>query len=241
MTPNTEWKKVAASLITSGVFALICTLSYLFIDGMNGGFALAFIAFFLAVSSVAVSLLFLHRARVMDAILADPAPLAHWTYPETMARESAEREYLDYAERNRVMFIVIGGMLVAVALFFIIFMGEDGLATGITLIAFAGLLFIISRVAPCIERRRAMSSPHEAFISRSGIIYEGAVYPFRSFLMVQDRISFRKAKRNHPALIVFSFTQMAGSFIVQPFDVVIPVPIGEEENACRIAGELGGN
>ncbi len=42
-------------------------LSFLFIDRMSGGFALAFIAFFLAVSSVAVSLMFLHRARATPA------------------------------------------------------------------------------------------------------------------------------------------------------------------------------
>lgn len=241
MTSNPEWKKAAGSLVAAGVFALLCILSYCFIDGMNGGFALAFISFFLAVSGSAVALLFVHRARVLDAILADPAPLARWTYPEEMARESVEREYKNYAEQNRVMFIVIGGMLMIVALFFMIFMGEDGLATSITLIALAGILFVVSRVAPRIERRRAMNSPRDAFISRVGIVYEGVVYPFRSFLMVHDRIVFRKAGRKHPAALVFSFTQLVGRFMVRPFDIVIPVPPGEEENAGRIVRELCGD
>ena len=60
MTPNTEWKKVAASLIAAVIFSLICLISYSAIDGMSGGYALAFISFFLAVSSIAVTMLFVH-------------------------------------------------------------------------------------------------------------------------------------------------------------------------------------
>ena len=240
MTPNTEWKKVAASLIAAVIFSFICLISYSAIDGMSGGYALALISFSLAISSAAVALFFVHQARVMNGILTDPHLLAHWTYPEEMAQKSVEMEYRDYQERNRAMFIVIGGMLVLVSLFFMIFMGEEGLQTGIVLLAFMVFLFIISRVAPGLERRRAMGAPHEAFIARTGIIYEGAVYPFRSFMMWRDGISFRKANKKKPAMIIFSFTQLVGRFIVQPFDVVVPVPAGEEEKTVRIVQELGG-
>jgi len=240
MTPNTEWKKVAASLIAAVIFSLICLISYSAIDGMSGGYALAFISFFLAVSSIAVTMLFVHRARVMDEILTDPTPLAHWIYPEEMAKKSVEREYRDYQERNRAMFIIIGGMLVLVSLFFMIFMGEGGLQTGIVLLAFTVFLFIISRIVPGIERRRAIGAPREALIARTGIIYEGAVYPFRSFLVSWDGVLLRNADKKNPAVMVFSFTQLNGRYIVQPFDVVIPVPHGEEEIAGRIVRELGG-
>ena len=240
MTSNTEWKKVAASLIAAVIFSLVCLISYSAIDGMSGGYALAFISFFLAVSSVVVALLFVHRARVLDGILTDPHLLAHWLYPEEMAKKSVEREYRDYQERNRAMFIIIGGMLVFVSLFFMIFMGEGGLQTGIVLLAFTVFLFIISRIVPGIERRRAIGAPREALIARTGIIYEGAVYPFRSFLVSWDGVLLRNADKKNPAVMVFSFTQLNGRYIVQPFDVVIPVPHGEEEIAGRIVRELGG-
>jgi hypothetical protein len=239
MTPNPEWKKGAASLIAAVVFALFCFISYTTIDGMSGGYAIAFISFFLAVSSVAVSLLFVHRARVIDAILSDPSPLAHWTYPEETARASVEREYGEYRERNKAMFIIIGGMLVLVAFFFMIFVGDGGLETGLFLIALTVILFIVSRIAPGIERRRAMKASHEAFITHAGIIYEGGVYPFRSFLMWRDGILFREAAKKMPAMIVFSFSQLVGRFIVQPFDVAIPVPAGEEDKAIRIVRNFG--
>jgi hypothetical protein len=132
-------------------------------------------------------------------------------------------------------------MLVIVALFFILFVGEGGPETGLFLIAFTVFLFIISRVMPGLERRRALKASHGAFISHAGIIYEGAVYPFRSFLMWRDGISFCNVSKKKPAMIIFSFSQLVGRFIIQPFDIKIPVPAGEEKKAIRIVQELGGN
>ena len=238
MTPNTEWKKVFLSLIATAFFFLVCILSYMFVDGMSGGFAIAFVAFFLTVSGVAVALLFVTRARTMDSILADPAPLARWTYPEDTGRENIEREFREFQERNRAMFIVIGGMLVVVALFFLIFVEDGGPETALILLAITVLLFVFSRVTPWLERRRALGAPQEAIITPDGVVYEGSVYPFRSFLVWWHGVSLREPKKNNPATLVFSFSQLAGRFIIQPFDVAVPVPAGEEERAGRVVQEL---
>jgi hypothetical protein len=241
MTPNTEWKKVYISLGAAILFFLVCIVSSTTIDCMSGGCALAFVSFFLSVSGVAVALLFVTRARAMDAILADPAPLAHWTYPEEVARESVEREYREFRERNRAMFVVIGGMLIVVALFFLVFVEEGGAETALILLGITVLLFVVSRVTPWLERRRAGGASHEAVITREGIMYEGTVYPFRSFLVWWHGVTLREAGKKSPAALVFSFTQLVGRFVVQPFDVVVPVPAGEEETAGRVARELGGD
>ena len=131
-------------------------------------------------------------------------------------------------------------MLAIVALIFIIFVEDGGPETGLFLLAFMVLLFVVSRVMPGIERRRALHAPRDALISRTGIVYEGAVYPFRSFLMYHTGTSFRKAGKRGPAVLIFSFTQLVGRFIVRPFDITVPVPAGEEECAERIAGILDG-
>lgn len=241
MIPNTERKKAAASLIAAAVFFVLCLAAYFLVDGMSGGYALAFVSFFLAVCGVAIALFYASRARAMDAILADPLPLAHWTYPAGMARAAVEREYREFRERNRVMFLVIGGMLVVAAVVMALVAGDGGRETGLFLIAVMAFLYVVSRVTPWLERRRALNTPHDAVISPVGIVYEGAVYPFRSFLVFRDGISLRKADNRNPAALVFSFTQAAGAFIVQPFDVVVPVPPGEEERAEWIIGQLCGN
>jgi|WetSurMetagenome_2_1015567.scaffolds.fasta_scaffold00131_1 hypothetical protein len=241
MSSNNEWKKVTASIVGAVVFTILCLVSFTEIDGMRGGYALAFISFFLAVSSGAVSLLFVHRARIMDAIIEDPDPLAHWIYPEEIARAAVQQEYHDYRERNRAMFIVIGGLLVIVALFFLIFVGNGGLETGLFLLIFTAFLFGVSRVTPWLEQRRALSTPHESVITRDGIIYEGSVFPFHTFFVYWHGVRPRKPVKTHPAALVFSFTRRIGLFIVQPFDVIVPVPSGEEEKAVRIVQQLDGD
>ena len=126
---NPEWKKAGASLAGATLSVVICIAVYSFMDGMNGGYAIAFVAFFLALCGISVSLLFLHRARVVDAILEGKEVFAHWSYPQEMVQETAETEYRDYQERNRAMFFLIGGMLVVVALFFVVFAGDGGFET----------------------------------------------------------------------------------------------------------------
>jgi len=227
MTPNNEWKKAAVAILAAVVFLILCPVFPAVIDGMDGGYALAFVSFFLAVSSGAVALLFIHRARVMDGILADPHPLAHWVYTEEMSQESRDREYRDFAGRNRSMFLLIGGMLVLVSLFFIIFVGRR----------WTGNRYSPSRTCgspvrgfPChalfSNGGGQAGAPREAFIARTGIIYRGVVYPFRSFLGSRGRVSLRNADAKNPALLVFPFTQQNGLFIRQPFTVAIPVPPG---------------
>ena len=110
------------------------------------------------------------------------------------------------------MFIIIGGMLVVVALFFLIFVEDGGPETALILLAITALLFVVSRVTPWLERRRAMSAPHEAVITRDGIVYEGSVYPFRSFLVFWHGVTLRnRRKRILPRLFFPSPSSSAGS------------------------------
>jgi hypothetical protein len=131
-------------------------------------------------------------------------------------------------------------MLGAVAIFFIFFIEDGGLETGGFLIAVAILLFIVSRIAPKIQLKSALAAPHEVFIAHNGIIYEGAVYPFRSFMMTMNRVSLQKAKGKDVSMLTFSFTQLVGAFIIRPFDVAVPVPTGEEDKADSVIHVLGG-
>jgi len=227
-------------VISAVIFGLVCFGALGFMEGMSGGYAVAFVAFFLMAVGIAVAGLFFHRARVMDAIITSHQLLAHWTYPAETARQHALREYAEYQDQNRALFILIGGMLGAVAVFFMLFIDEGGLETGVVLIALAIVLFIVSRIAPKIQLSSALKAPHEAFIAHNGIIYEGAVYPFHSFMMTMDGVSLQKATAKDPPLLTFSFTQLVGAFIFQPFAIAVPVPDGEEETAAGVVRALGG-
>ena len=237
---NPEWKRVYGSIIVAVFFTITCFSALTFIDGMQGGYAIALVSLFIAISGIAVAGLFFHRARVMDGILNSNHLLAHWVYSPDMAKESASREYTEYLERNRAMFLLIGGLLVVTALIFIIFVEDGGIITGGFLLAFTVVLFIISRITPVLERNRALKMPHEAFIAENGIIYEGAVYPFNSFMTGMYEVSLHKGTpRKNPSLI-FSFTQLVGLYTIQPFEIVVPVPPGEMDTANQVVRTLGG-
>lgn len=238
MIENREWKWAYVSVMSAVIFSLICFGALNYMDGMAGGYAVAFFAFFLMVVSIAVTGLFFHRARIMDSIITSREVLAHWIYPEEIARMSAMREFRNFRNQNHALFILIGGMLGVVAIFFILFFGEEGLETGMFAIGIAILLFIVSRITPEIELKRALSAPHEAFIAHNGIIYEGAVYPFHSFMMTITGISLKPARGKDPSLLLFSFNQLIGAYIIQSYTIAIPVPVGEEDAADRIIHTL---
>lgn len=235
---NCQWKWCHRSLLFAAIFSVVCIYAFYFTDGFSGGYAAAFVSFFFAVSAVAVAALFFHRARVMDGILSSTQLLAHWTYSAEEAEQSARREYADYQERNQAMFLVIGGMLAIAAMIMMIFAEEEGQLTGAFLLAVMALLFSVSRIAPRIALKYALTSPREAYIADSGIIYEGAVYPFQSFLMRMDGAAFLEKDGKKPAVLIFSFTQSAGLSIRSPFNIEIPVPQGEEENARKIVQKI---
>ncbi|HWQ18940.1 MAG TPA: hypothetical protein VN455_04125 [Methanotrichaceae archaeon] len=236
---NTQWKWCYRSIFSAAIFAVICLSAFSLVDGMSGGFAVAFVSFFLAIAGVAVTALFFRRAQVMDSILNGTQPLAHWIYSSDEAEQSARREYADYQERNRAMFFIIGGMLVVAAIIMIIFAGEGGFITGIFLLAFTVFLFIVSRMVPVLVLKNALRAPREAYIAESGIIYEGAVYPFHTSLMRIDGAKFKRGLGKKPSVLIFSFTQPIGLYIRSSFDIEIPVPEGNEEMAFKIADMLG--
>lgn len=239
MARNPEWANVRRSVIAAGAFAVSGGAAVALVDGMSGGFALGFAAFFLTVSSLAVAVLFVHRARVLDDVLADPEPLARWVYPDAMVQSHVDREYRDFRDRNRALFVLVGAMLLVTALVFVFFVDDGGPLTGAVLIGVAVLVFVVSRATPGIERRRALKAPHESIITRRGIVHEGTVYPFTSFLVVPGGVSLRPADGGQPAALVFAFTQLTGGRIVQEFEVVVPVPPGEEERARWVVTQFG--
>ena len=237
---NKEWKRMYGSVAAALIFGILCISAFTYIDGMSGGFALAFVSFFLAISSLAVALLFLQRARLTDAILRGDQVIAHWVYPDADVRQSIEREYEGYRENNRALIRVMGVMFIAVIVFFLIFVKDGGVETAVIMFAVLLVLFIVSRVTPGLERSRALHASHETFIARNGFIYEGGLYPFRSFLMRMTGVKFHEATKKLPPVLVFSFLQVIGLYILNPFEVSVLVPEGQEEKAREIAAEIEG-
>jgi len=238
---NNEWKWVYVSLIAAVLFIILMFVASGTMDGMSGGYAVMFISFFLTLSSFAVALLFFTRARAMDDILRGKNLLAHWVYQAEETRKSAEREFVNYKESNRALLYVVGGFILIAMLLMVIFGEEAGVTTAGILFIVLIIIAIVSVVAPRLELKRALNASREAYITDTGIIYEGAVYPFQSFLMKMDGVRFMKGTPRKPPIIGFSFMQLVGLFILRPFEISVPVPAGEEKTAQEIVRKLGGS
>ena len=207
------------------------------IEGFGGGFALMFISFFLFISSLNIAgIIFYPRAKVFNAVVTDSKLLAHWTYDPALYSRIIEREYEEHKNRNTALLIITDGMLIFLALFFIIFIQDGGFETGLTLLGIAILLFFVAKLAPGFIRDRKEKMPPEAWISTKGLVYEGTVYPYSGFLLGITGVSY--LERTEPVLI-FSFHQLTGAKIYETFKITIPVPKGEEEKAKKIPSQLG--
>lgn len=236
---NHEWKWVYLSAIGAVFFSLLIVIADQTMDCMSGGCAVMFVSFFLAVTLVAVAFLFWSRAKVMDAILEGRDLLTHWIYSVEDSATSAGREFTEYKEANKAMFIVVGGFFLIGIVLVLIFGGEAGGLTALILIGALAIIALAAWGAPRIVYARSLKKIPEAFIGQNGIIYREAVYPFRSFLNRLDGVSYRDATQDEPALLIFSFIQIVGLYILRPYEVRVPVPVGEEERAQGIARRLG--
>lgn len=53
-------------------------------------------------------------------------------------------------------------------------------------------------------------------------------------------VSLHKGTPKKNPLLIFSFTQLVGLYIIQPFEIVVPVPLGEMDTANRVVRTLSG-
>lgn len=236
---NHEWKWVYLSALGVIFFLILIVYANEAMDCMSGGCAVMFISFFLAVTFVAVALLFWSRARTVDAILEGWDLLAHWTYSPEDSAASAGREFGEYKEANKALFVIVGVFFLIAIILLLIFGGEAGVLTTLILLCVVGIIALVAWGAPRLVYASSLKRSPEAYIAGNGIIYREAVYPFRSFLNRLDRVTFREAAHGDPPLLKFSFIQIVGLYILRPYEIRIPVPPGEESRAREIAQRLG--
>lgn len=222
--------------IAAGIFIILFLIGLTVIPCFDGGCALMFISIFLMLSSVAVAgFVFYPMSRAYVAVTSDTELLAHWTYDKDWYNKIVSREFEEHKERNKALLIIIDGMLLLFAIFFFLFIPEGGIETGLVLLGVAILLFFVAKLTPGYYRGRKENMPAEAWISRSGLIYEGSVYPYSGFMYGCNGVTYHEG--NEPVL-VFEFFQITGARIYDPFEIKVPVPKGEEKKAMDIAATL---
>jgi hypothetical protein len=223
--------------VAGGVLILLPFLAGL--NMMQAGYALLFLGFFVVLVGLITAGLFGYRAARLEAIFSGEKLLAHWLYDPLQVERQAQRDLQETRNRNRVLFLVMAGFMVACIVLFSAYgylSGEGDSMPGFIRLML-GILLLLAAFAfgmPPLQYRRALRSSHEAYIAGNGLYINGALHTWNAPLAGLDDVSF--VEENHAARLVFSLRYLTrgGTIGYETYTVEVPVPRGEEETARRI-------
>jgi hypothetical protein len=241
---NVELRGVLAGggLIIAGLLLGIVP-SLAGMDGMSGGYALGMFGLLLVITGLVTAAIYAPRAARLRAILSGRNVLAHWTYEVSGVARQAERDRRALSGRNRALFLVVAGWMLACMVLFtgIGVLNGKGEDMPLFLAIMAGVLLVVALFAfgmPHLLARQALRSKGEAVIATDGLYLNGAFHPWNAPMSALDgvewiedeegtRLAFHLRARTSPGLRW------------EPYTLEVPVPPGEEEAARRAAARLG--
>lgn len=208
------------------------------IDDMRGGYALSFVAFFMAVSGAVVAVFFVGRARALARLLAGTELLAHWTYPPDEWQRYVETERRERAAAMRGLLVVIAGWSLLFGALFWALDADQGwivflVMLGVTLGA-AGLAFGL----PGLWFRRQRRGPREALISSWGVYFGGELSYWNHWGTRLRGVEILKGRRGAPDVLCFNLS-VPSRMGQQNHQVRIPIPQGHETEASLLPGHFG--
>lgn len=220
----TAW--LVAGIFILGVFAP----SVFGMDGMNGGYALAVLSGFFAMSAVVTAIIYGISAREQDRVTTGRALLAHWTYTEKEWKSFTKDEGTRTGEDKKFLFYIIAGWAIFFAILFPILDFENGIYVTYMMLGLIALIWIVMKLAIRSDRN-ALKTPSDAFISRFGVYFTGTMLSWRMFATRLTGVRFIEDKDCD--FIDFSY-QSGRSF----GSLRVLVPAGKTNEAKKIVEAL---
>jgi hypothetical protein len=120
-------------------------------DGMNGGFALSFIAIFLSITFLITSVVFFVMAKKFDTAITDENLILHWVYEKSEWMKFAEKEFVVQKKEKRLLFILIIAISFAVFLIFSIIVRDSWRIMIIVFLGLSALLAFVAFIVPKMQ------------------------------------------------------------------------------------------
>ena len=208
-------------------------------DMMALGYALQFLGLFLVIVGLVTATVFGLRVRRLNSLLAGRTLLAHWVYSPEQLRTQAERDFQETKKRNRILFLIVAGWMVACIVLFVaigFWQGqEDNLPVFVGIMA--GVLLVVGAFAwgmPHLQRRRALRSSGEAYIADNALLINGVLHTWDRPMAGMDGVSL--VEDGGPLRLEFHLRSLSrtNATLYEPYTVEVPVPPGEEATARRI-------
>ena len=235
MSRNPQRTVARAWTGVTGVAAGLTALPFLIgMDGMSGGFAIALVSFFLAITGAIVAVIYRSRARALDRILSGAGLLARWSVDPETRRRAADVEYAEEKKAKAGLFLVVAVITVVIGLVFLLVDREVGWMVFLVLVGVLAIIGLVAWAGPRLRVARSCRATDDVLISRDGATVNGAFHTWR---LLGASLEGAELVEGPPVVlrIAYSAPVRHGR---QGYTVHVPVPPGEEETARRVAEEL---
>lgn len=227
----------------AAVVGLVCMVlvvlpTLIGLDGMNGGYALSFVAGFGVVSAVIVGVMLRSRDRRRDALIAHPARVEWRVDPARWERFLADEQRTTAGEQ-RATFWLVSVILVVVAVIFVVVMRDEGAL--VVLGVLLGLIPVLKLVSLASQRRRhrlLMASPAVVVVGPDGALVGDAFFDFGGHGSRFEGVARQLDDEGGAMLVQFSTSARTGR---ERHEARLPLPAGDAGDAVaeQVRAALG--
>ena len=233
MKNNPPMRTLVVWAVITGLAILAVFLPlFLGIEGFNGGFAISFVAFFIALTGVIVIIVYSFRVRKLARILRGEGVIAHWTYSREEWKEYTEKEYIEEKGEKKTLFIVTAILALIIGFGFFVFNTETGLWVLLAMVVLILILAFTAWFTAWYRHRENAMSQGEVYITGKAVYLNRQLHTWNG---LGEKFEFVEMKRNSKQsmlVIVYTVATRTGR---TPVTVRIPVPAGREKEAEAIA------
>jgi hypothetical protein len=228
---NSQWP-----IVRLWIFLLLTFIFFIFLpsliglDGMDGGFAIGLVSFFMVIVSLVVIVIYRSRAKQVDCILAGEGRIAVWNYQPDEWMRFVERDFAEQKMLNRSIFYLIAGISIVVGILLTIVYQDILMAEIILgLIAF---LAVIAFITPYFRLKKLRKSNQLVIISEKGAVIGKMFHLWENSGASLDEVSWND---QNPGTVMIEFTYSVPSRNGRDQQVArVPVPEGKNEEARQV-------
>ncbi len=231
---NSQRRIVNLWIILMFVFIFLIFLpSIISLDGMDGGFAIGFVSFFMVITSIVVILIYRSRAKQLDNILAGEGRIAVWKYSPEEWERFCEIDFDEERKAKKFLFILVSVICVIVGIILWIAM-EDILIMFISL-GIIPVVAVPAFLAPRMRYKKLKTSEGKALISEKGVIVGKMFHLWVKLGARLDQVIL--VTDEQPPILEFHYSMPTRNGR-QDEVARVPVPKGRMDEAIKIAGEF---
>jgi len=227
---NSQRRIVRLWIILMFVFIFLIFLpSIIGLDGMDGGFALGFVSFFMVIMSLVVILIYRSRAKQLDRILAGEGRLAVWKYAPDEWERFINIDFEEEKKTKKFLFFLISGICVVVGIILLLVV-KDILIFFISL-AIIPVVAIPAFLAPRARYSKLKNSEAKVLISEKGVIVGRMFHLWVKLGARLDQVVL--VTDEYPPILEFHYSMPTRNGRQEEV-ARVPVPAGKMDEAERV-------